>query len=126
VEGRPYAKTQRWGIAPAIAFGIDTDTEGTLKYLHQEEDNLPDYGIPFLFDKPAPVARDAFYGLPSDDRFKTKVDVVTGRIQHAISETWSVSDVARYGNYIFCRGKPPQSMAPATVFRPMRRPATSA
>jgi catecholate siderophore receptor len=101
IEGRPYAKTQRWGIAPAIAFGIDTDTEGTLKYLHQEEDNLPDYGIPFLFDKPAPVARDAFYGLPSDDRFKAKVDVVTGRIQHTFNETWSVSDVARYGNYYF-------------------------
>jgi catecholate siderophore receptor len=101
VEGRPFAKTQRWGVAPAVAFGIDTATTGTLKFLHQQEDNLPDYGIPFLFDAPAPVGRGTFYGLPADDQFKTKVDVVTGRIQHAFNETWSVSDTARYGRYYF-------------------------
>jgi catecholate siderophore receptor len=101
VEGRPFAKTQRWGAAPAISFGIDTDTTGTLKYLHQQEDNIPDYGIPFLFDKPAPVGRGTFYGLPADDQFKTKVDVVTGRIQHKFNEAWTVSDTARYGHYYF-------------------------
>ena len=31
------------------------DTTFSLKYLHQQEDNMPDYGIPFLFGKPAPV-----------------------------------------------------------------------
>ncbi|HEY7978476.1 MAG TPA: TonB-dependent receptor plug domain-containing protein, partial [Rhizomicrobium sp.] len=55
VEGRPFAHNQRWGVAPAIAFGIGTDTTFSLKYLHQQEDNLPDYGIPFVFGKPAPV-----------------------------------------------------------------------
>lgn len=100
-EGRPFAETRRWGIAPAIAFGLDTDTTGWLKLLHQQEDNLPDYGIPFLFDRPAPVSPDTFYGLPTDDRFKTKVDVLTGRIQHSFSSTWSISDTARYGHYDF-------------------------
>lgn len=99
--GRPFAETRRWGIAPAIAFGIDTDTTGWLKYLHQQEDNIPDYGIPFLFDRPAPVSHEAFYGLPTDDRFKTQVDVVTGRIQHTFNTTWSASDTARYGHYYF-------------------------
>lgn len=101
VAGRPFAQTQRWGIAPALAFGLDTATTGWVKYLHQQEDNLPDYGVPFLFDRPAPVAGSTFYGLPADDQFKTKVDVVTGHIQHAFNETWSVSDTARYGHYYF-------------------------
>src|SRR6202000_3044479 len=100
-EGRPFARSQRWGIAPSIAFGLGTDTTFTLKYLHQQEDNIPDYGIPFLFAKPAPVARDTFYGLPADDRFKTDVDVVTGRFDHKFDDTWSMSDTIRYGHYWF-------------------------
>ena len=100
-EGRPFARTQRFGVAPAIAWGLGTDTVITLKVLHQQEDNIPDYGIPFLFDKPAPVARDSFYGLPADDRFKTEVDVVTGRIEHKFNDTFSISDTARYGHYWF-------------------------
>jgi catecholate siderophore receptor len=101
VVDRPFAKTQRWGFAPAVAFGIDQPTNGWIKYIHQNEDNIPDYGVPFLFDKPAPVGRNRFYGLPADDQFKTRVDVVTGRIQHQINETWTVSDEARYGHYYF-------------------------
>jgi len=100
-EGRPFARTQRWGVAPAVAFGIDTPTSGWLKFLHQQEDNIPDYGVPFLFDRPAPVARGTFYGLPADDIFKAKVDVLTGRIQHTFNERWAVSDTARYGHYSF-------------------------
>ncbi len=98
---RPFARNQRWGAAPSFAWGIGTDTSFTLKYLHQQEDNIPDFGIPFLFDKPAPVPRDTFYGLPGDDRFKTNVDVVTGRFDHTFNETFSISDTARFGSYWF-------------------------
>jgi catecholate siderophore receptor len=101
VDGRPFTRTQRWGAAPSFSYGIDSDTSFTLKYLHQQEDNIPDYGIPFLFDKPAPVARDAFYGLPSDDRFKTDVEVATARFDHRFNDTFSISDTARYGSYWF-------------------------
>jgi catecholate siderophore receptor len=101
VEGRPFVQNKRWGIAPAIAFGIDTDTTFSLKYLHQQEDNLPDYGIPFVFGKVAPVPRDTFYGLPADDKFATHVDVVTGRVEHKFNEWLSLTDTARYGRYSF-------------------------
>ncbi|MGN6514542.1 MAG: TonB-dependent receptor [Rhizomicrobium sp.] len=101
VAGRPFVHNERWGIAPAIAFGIGTRTAFSLKYLHQTENNVPDYGIPFAFGKPAPVPRDTFYGLPSDDHFGANVDVVTGRVDHKINEWLSVSDTARYGRYSF-------------------------
>jgi len=101
IAGRPFVKNQRWGIAPSVASGIGADTSFVLKYLHQQEDNLPDYGIPILFGAPAPVARDTFYGLPADDRFKTEVDIVTGRAEHHFSGSLSISDTARYGHYWF-------------------------
>jgi catecholate siderophore receptor len=101
VEGRPFTRTQRWGAAPSFAYGIGTDTTFMLKYLHQQEDNIPDYGVPFLFDAPAPVSRDRFYGLPQDDRFKTDVEVVTGRLEHKLSDIFTLSDTARYGSYWF-------------------------
>jgi catecholate siderophore receptor len=101
VAGRPFTRTQRWGAAPSFAYGLDTDTTFTLKYLHQQEDNIPDYGIPFLFDKPATVARDKYYGLPQDDRFKTDVEVVTGRVEHTLSDIFTLSDTARFGSYWF-------------------------
>jgi catecholate siderophore receptor len=100
-EDRDFARNQRWGAAPSFAYCLGTDTTFTLKYLHQQEDNIPDYGIPFLFDKPAPVARDTYYGLPSDDRFKTDVDVVTGKVNHTFNDTFSISDTARFGSYWF-------------------------
>ncbi|MEI9929955.1 MAG: TonB-dependent siderophore receptor [Rhizomicrobium sp.] len=101
VVDRPYVRNQRWGAAPSFAWGVGTNTSFTLKYLHQQEDNLPDYGIPFLFDKPAPVSRDTFYGLPADDRFKTDVDVVTGKFSHTFNDTFTFNDTARYGSYWF-------------------------
>jgi catecholate siderophore receptor len=101
VVGRPFVRNQRWGIAPAYAWGLGTDTTVTLKYLHQQEDNIPDYGIPFLFGQPAPVAHNSFYGLPSDDRFKTDVDVVTLRGDHRFNDTFTLNDTMRYGHYWF-------------------------
>jgi catecholate siderophore receptor len=101
VADRPFVKNQRWGIAPSFATGIGTDTSFVLKYLHQQEDDIPDYGVPFLFGVPAPVPRNTFYGLPSDDRFKSEVDVVTGRVEHRFNDVLSIGDTARYGHYWF-------------------------
>ena len=99
VAGRDEVENKRWGVAPSIGIGIGGQTEFTLKYLHQEEDNIPDYGVPFVFGRPAPVSRKNFYGLPDDDREKTVVDIVTARLRHDFNETVSVANTFRYGNY---------------------------
>jgi catecholate siderophore receptor len=101
VTGRDDVRNKRWGIAPSVAFGIDGPTTITLSLFHQEEDDVPDFGIPFLFGKPAPVPRDFFYGLADDDSNKTNVNVVTGTINHDFNPGFSVSDRARYGYYRF-------------------------
>jgi len=101
IDGRPFARTQKWGAAPTIAYGLGTDTVYTLEYLHQQEDSIPDYGIPLLVGAPAPVNHRNYYGLPSDDRFKSDTEIVTGKVVHKFDEIFTITDTARFGSYWF-------------------------
>jgi len=100
VADRDDVLNRRWGIAPAIAFGIGEADTVSLTYLHQQENDRPDAGIPFLFGRPAPVPRDADFGLLSN-YFKTNVDVATLRYKHEFSDDFSIVNTARIGNYDF-------------------------
>jgi catecholate siderophore receptor len=101
VAGRDFVKNRRWGVAPSVAFGIGKPTTLTIEYLHQHQDDVPDYGIPFAFGKPVPVPRNTYYGLPRDDRTRTNVNVVTALFKTEINDHLWFTDNARYGNYFF-------------------------
>ena len=45
VVDRDFIKSKRWGVAPSVAFGLDSDTRFTVSYLHQHDRRIPDYGI---------------------------------------------------------------------------------
>ena len=62
VVQRDQVLYRRYGVAPTLAFGIDTPTRLTLSYFKEEENNLPDYGIPFIDGAPAQVNRSNYYG----------------------------------------------------------------
>jgi catecholate siderophore receptor len=100
VADRDFADTRRWGVAPSLAFGLGKLTL-TFEYLHQEQNDVPDYGIPFAFGKPVPVPRNTYYGLPSDDRTRSRVDVGTVILKSMFSENFWLTDTARAGNYFF-------------------------
>ena len=99
VADRDYVQQRRWGAAPAIALGLNTPTTFTLKYYHQEEDNIPDYGIPFLWGEPAPVNRSNYYGLKNYDRTQTDVNIVTAVLKHEFNDDVSISNSFRYASY---------------------------
>ena len=101
VAGRDFVLNRRYGIAPSVAIGLGKPTTVTLSLLHQQEDDIPDYGIPFLFGAPAPVPRNTDYQLPSDDRFGSTVDVATLRIRHDFNDDVTLTEAARYGRYAF-------------------------
>lgn len=101
VADRDFVDNHRWGVAPSLALGIGTPTSLTLEYLHQEQDDIPDYGIPFAFGKPLPVPRNTYYGLPSDDRTRARVDVGTAIFKTQFTEHLWLTDTARAGNYFF-------------------------
>ena len=101
IADRDVALNQRYGFAPSISFGMDGATKLTLSYLHQAENNIPDYGIPFLWGAPAPVARNNFYGLANYDRTQTTTDVVTASLEHYFNAKTKLTNSFRYGNYAF-------------------------
>ena len=101
VADRDFVENRRWGVAPSVAFGLGTPTTLTVNYLHQEQNDIPDYGIPFAFGRPVPVPRDTYYGLPSDDRTQARVDVGTVIFKTVFNDSFWFTDNARAGNYFF-------------------------
>ena len=100
VAQRDDVRNRRWGVAPAVALGIGEQDGLVLAYLHQQEDDVPDTGIPFIDGRPAPIRRDAFFGLASDSA-TTDVDILSARYRHDFSENFSLDDVVRYARYEF-------------------------
>jgi catecholate siderophore receptor len=48
VPGRHEVKNDRWGIAPSLAFGLNSPTRVFLNYVHIDQDNVPDGGVPTI------------------------------------------------------------------------------
>ncbi len=113
VVGRDFVLNKRWAVAPSLALGIGGPNTLILDYLHQNQDDIPDYGIPFVIaqkaspgvpvvaGRPADVDRGNFYGLVADDRFRGDVDIGTLRFVHQFNDKLSISETARAGNYYF-------------------------
>lgn len=107
VAGRDVVENQRWGVAPSLAFGLGTPTRLTLSYFKLKQDNISDYGIPWVpvtnnalrefRDKPAPVPRDTFYGLKDRDYEKLNSDLATIRFDSDVSDTFTLRNQFRYG-----------------------------
>jgi catecholate siderophore receptor len=101
VVDRDQVTYNRYGVAPTLAFGIDTPTRLTLSYFKEVENNLPDYGIPFIDGAPAQVDRSNFYGLVNYDRTRTNNSIGTVRFEHDFADGYTVSDSLRYATYGF-------------------------
>ncbi|HEX3846140.1 MAG TPA: TonB-dependent siderophore receptor [Steroidobacteraceae bacterium] len=100
VAERDEVLNRRWGVAPSMAFGLGEADSAVVTYLHQQENNVPDAGIPFVDGRPAPVARESYYGLASDYA-TSEVDIGTLRYKHDFSSSISIADTLRYAHYEF-------------------------
>ena len=97
VAGREEIERNSWGIAPSIAFGIGTSTRVILQYQHQEQDNIPDYGLPGNRGVlPDGVDREWFYGNPDYDYEDVVQDTYTLRLEQDINENITVRNQTRY------------------------------
>ena len=99
VAGRDVAKSRRDGIAPSLSLGLGTSTRLTLSYFHQNADDIPDYGIPWLFNGPAPVNRRNYYGLAKGNYLRTYDDIGTARLEHDVNSHITMRNQLRYANY---------------------------
>jgi catecholate siderophore receptor len=107
VAGRDVVNNQRWGVAPSLAFGLSTPTRLTLSYFKLKQDNISDYGIPWVpatnnvlkayRDRPAPVPRNTFYGLQDRDHEKLDSDLATIKLEHDFGDSMTLRNQFRYG-----------------------------
>ncbi|MCH8618911.1 catecholate siderophore receptor Fiu [Undibacterium sp. TS12] len=110
VPGRNEVKNKRWGVAPSLAFGLKSPTRFYINYLHVQQDNVPDGGVPtlglpgystpdvkrpFLATAPRVDSRN-FYGSATDFD-KVTADMLTGRVEHDFNDKVKLINTARFG-----------------------------
>jgi catecholate siderophore receptor len=98
VAGRDVAENRRDGFAPSLVFGLGTPTRITLSYLHENADDVPDYGLPWLFNGAAPVNRVNYYGLADANFLRTDDDIATAKVEHDVNSHLTLRDQLRYAN----------------------------
>ncbi len=100
VAGRPFAENRRFGVAPSLIFGLRKPTRVILSYEHFNENDTPDYGLPWLFNQLAPgVNRHAYYGFPDANFLHTNDDVLTLRANHTFRNSLDLHTIGRFANY---------------------------
>ncbi len=106
--GRDRVETKRTGFAPSVAVGLGTSTRAILSYIRLKQDNVPDYGIPFVpntnvalpehHEQPAPVDYDNYYGLLERDYEDTLANIATFALEHDLTPDIRIANTTRYGH----------------------------
>ena len=107
IDGRDYLENNSYAIAPAIAFGLDTDTRFYLYSQHVRQRNIPEGGIPTIGMKgfwnadadlaQAPkVDSENFYGH-ADDHEDVDADMFSAKIEYDLSDNLKFTNTSRFG-----------------------------
>ncbi len=96
VAARDAVENRRFGLAPELAFGLGTASRLKLGYFHLNENDIPDYGIAWYFNRPAPVARSNYYGFREGNYLRTAVDMGTLRAERDLAGWATVREKLRY------------------------------
>jgi catecholate siderophore receptor len=111
VANRDHVSSSRWGAAPSIGFGAGTSTRATIGYFKLQQDNVPEYGLPWVpaNTNPAlqahangipPVDQTNFYGLLARDYERTDTDLATIDVAHDVSPALQVRNLSRWGRNV--------------------------
>jgi catecholate siderophore receptor len=109
--GRDNVFMGRYGIGASLVFGLGTDTRFTINYMRQEENNMPDFGIPWtpngtysgagaslgaFVNQPVPVDYSTFYGRRNYDYQKIQNDMLTAIFEHDFSKALRFRNTTRW------------------------------
>ena len=107
VAGRDIVNNKRWGIAPSFVYGLGSATRLYVDYLHMQQNNRPEDGVPtvglpgYTFPSNAainsakPVNPNNYYGS-KDDFDKVNSDMLTVRVEHDFSSQLKLQNTTRY------------------------------
>lgn len=101
VPGRDVEKYERWGVAPSLTLGIDGPTRLTFQYHHQEDINIPQYGVPYFEnaanDGALPgVDPSDYFGYRNVDTQEINFDQATVTFEHDVTDRLSVRNLSRW------------------------------
>ncbi len=99
IDGRDWFERERWGIAPSISFGLNTNTRNTFSYEHLTDKGNYDYGIPTTVSDKRPhkangVKWDGYFGYRNLDREDMRTDRVTWKFEHDFNDSVSFNNQA--------------------------------
>lgn len=90
---------KRWGIAPSLSWGMGTNNEVLLSYYYLQENNLPDYGVPYFNGRPIKVPLQQYFGLSNVDYEHNKASLATLTYTHKFNKDHMWRTVLRQGHY---------------------------
>jgi len=93
--GRDKVTSERWGVASSFAIGLNGPTRLIASYFYQGDDNVPDYGLPYLRGGPARVDTESFYGLPRRDYEHDDIHIGSLRLEHDFNENLRLRSTLR-------------------------------
>ena len=96
---RDEVTQKRRSIAPSVRFGMGTPNDLALSYYYLNENNLPDYGVPYLNGLPLAVPVNTFYGLANADYERNSASIFTLNYVHKFSQDTSLKTVLRKSDY---------------------------
>ena len=101
IPGRDVEYYKRWGVAPSITIGVNGPTSLTIAYVHQRDDNKPQYGVPYFRSGvnpgPLPGVDDSdYFGIVNLDEQRTTVDRLTATFSHQFSDTVRLRNLTRW------------------------------
>lgn len=137
VPGRQVEKNDRWGIAPSVTVGMGTDSRLTLMYYHQEDRNIPQFGLPYFANNATGtngytgvlpgVDRSAYYGFRNYDTQHINSNQITSIFDHDFSSKVKLRNLIRFddvqqftradgpeGTFCLANGRTPVGLACAT------------
>ncbi len=108
-DGAEYARA---GIATSLAFGLGSDTRGSVGYYYLRSNDEPDAGIPFNNatpttppsgvtvapgdGKPVSVKAGTYYGWKARDFDKRENQIATFKLEHDFNADLTLSNIATY------------------------------
>ncbi|MBS0294691.1 MAG: TonB-dependent receptor [Proteobacteria bacterium] len=107
VVERDRIHSNRWGVAGAIGFGLETDSALTFNYFHQQDRRTPDYGM-VLAQRPGSLIAEpaSEYGVPRSnflgydtDTDRSRADILTERHVRKVSPGLTLTSDSRIGSY---------------------------
>lgn len=108
VAGRDHVNNSRWGIAPSLGWGLDSDTRLFANLMYIRQDNVPDGFVPTIgihswqpqpgLEQLAghPVDPGNFYGS-ADDYDDVTAQLATLRLEHDFANGMRLSNTLRWG-----------------------------